>query len=737
MEEKTTPKVSVIIPVYNVEQYLRDCLDSVINQTLDDIEIICINDGSPDNSLAILEEYAAKDARLRIISQENQGVSVARNKGIKASNAKYVTFLDSDDTLDVKCLELAYNNIIENKSNIVCFGINRIINGQGEPRWDSEFLKESPCLENIAHFMQNAAAKLFDNKFLKQNSILFPENIKTCEDGLFCLLCLYNNATFSYLDRNLYNYLIGRDGSACTQQKTIVETDIEAFKYILNTPDFNKAKEEFKIITIEKFFKHFRWNDSPVYRIPNYIKINKFIKYLNKNINKEILKKSNLKDIKRYNIFNLIIKNLFSVQNSPDKKKKIIMVLGIKISLKQNKYFYKKQLEKIYPAYKERYKKHIKELQELVNKRKIKVCFLCSETQKWNLQELYNAMERSEIFEPYILVTSLKNTKYRNDYEHNVEFFRSLCKNVKIGFDTEKKCSIDIKDFEPDIIFYQQPWEIWNNQGIEYASKFALTYYVPYTTTEICSVIEKHLFDFYYKLHKFFIVNELTAKEYADTFNYKGKNIVISGHPKLDIYKNYCPEDSKKEYIIYAPHYSIGNKSICYGTFDWNGEYILNWAKKHPEFKYIFKPHPRLKFALIEEFQKSQDEIENYYKEWEKIGIYYNDGDYFDFFKESKCLITDCGSFLMEYLPTKRPVIHLKNNMKNPDLSLTNKKIAKAYYQVSSIKELEKTMNKVLLENIDNNAKDRIKTLENLFKDKFNATEKILLELEKDLGLNK
>ena len=82
-------KVSVIVPVYNVEKYLKDCLDSVVNQTLEDIEIICVNDGSTDNSLAILEEYAEKDSRIKIITQENKGLGGARNTGLYHANGEY------------------------------------------------------------------------------------------------------------------------------------------------------------------------------------------------------------------------------------------------------------------------------------------------------------------------------------------------------------------------------------------------------------------------------------------------------------------------------------------------------------------------------------------------------------------------------------------------------------------------------------------------------------------------
>ena len=93
------PKISIIIPVYKVEEYLPACLDSVLAQTFTDWEAICVNDGSPDNCGAILAEYAQKDSRIKVISQENQGVSVARNKALENAQGEYISFLDSDDEL--------------------------------------------------------------------------------------------------------------------------------------------------------------------------------------------------------------------------------------------------------------------------------------------------------------------------------------------------------------------------------------------------------------------------------------------------------------------------------------------------------------------------------------------------------------------------------------------------------------------------------------------------------------
>ncbi len=101
-------KISVIVPVYNVEKYLKRCLDSLINQTLKDIEIICVNDGSTDNSLSILDEYAKKDSRIIILNQKNAGLSAARNSGMEIAKGEYIGFVDSDDWVDLDFYEKLY-----------------------------------------------------------------------------------------------------------------------------------------------------------------------------------------------------------------------------------------------------------------------------------------------------------------------------------------------------------------------------------------------------------------------------------------------------------------------------------------------------------------------------------------------------------------------------------------------------------------------------------------------------
>ena len=159
--EKTTPKVSVIIPVYNVEQYLRECLDSVVNQTLKDIEIICVNDGSTDNSLVILEEYAAKDERIKIVNKENGGLSSARNCAIPLARGEYIGFVDSDDWIDLDFYEKLYNTAKKYKAEIACANLYRVSNTKSK-----YFVKHRFCISSKRSSKKFRLAKIPDNNYV-------------------------------------------------------------------------------------------------------------------------------------------------------------------------------------------------------------------------------------------------------------------------------------------------------------------------------------------------------------------------------------------------------------------------------------------------------------------------------------------------------------------------------------------------------------------------------------------
>ncbi len=186
-------KVSIIVPVYNVEKYLRECLDSLVGQTLKDIEIIVVNDGSSDNSLQILEEYAAGDVRIKVINQENAGVSVARNRGINCAVGEFVGFVDSDDWVDLDFCEKLY---LAAKGDAADIAGGKIIlcaeNGKFKKRRVKarnralKTLKEKWCylLDNGEHCY--VCNKIYRRELLVDKKIFFAEG-KKYEDILWSL----------------------------------------------------------------------------------------------------------------------------------------------------------------------------------------------------------------------------------------------------------------------------------------------------------------------------------------------------------------------------------------------------------------------------------------------------------------------------------------------------------------------------------------------------------------------
>ena len=190
------PVVSVIIPVYNVEKYLNQCLDSVLNQTLQDIEVICVNDSSTDGSLAILEEYAKKDERVTVVTQPNSGAGAARNKGLSLAVGKYLSFLDSDDFFEPDMLELAYKKAEEDRADFVVFQSDQYYTDKKKfvaVTWTLRE-KELPPYTPFNHrqmtdnifkvFVGWAWDKLYNREFVLRNHLQFQEQ-RTSNDLLF------------------------------------------------------------------------------------------------------------------------------------------------------------------------------------------------------------------------------------------------------------------------------------------------------------------------------------------------------------------------------------------------------------------------------------------------------------------------------------------------------------------------------------------------------------------------
>lgn len=215
------PMISVIIPVYNVEKYIKQCIDSVLGQTYEDMEIICIDDGSTDDTLSILEFLAKKDQRLTILRQQHKGVSAARNKGLDHAKGKYISFVDSDDYIQWNSYEILAQVAEENDLDLVIFGANAV----GEaPEWIMKKLNTRYKFyprgsANDVIFSEESASPFLWLHFIKRElletggKIRFNEEMEMGEDQLFQFEYVPRAKSVMVIDDKLYNYRIGRNCS--------------------------------------------------------------------------------------------------------------------------------------------------------------------------------------------------------------------------------------------------------------------------------------------------------------------------------------------------------------------------------------------------------------------------------------------------------------------------------------------------------------------------------------------
>jgi glycosyltransferase involved in cell wall biosynthesis len=214
---------SIIIPIYNVEKYLSECLDSVLNQTCCDWEAICVNDGSTDKSSDILERYAARDPRFKVVTQPNGGLSSARNAGLKAAKGEYVIFLDSDDWLELNALEVLASRI--SSEDMLCFSGRRFFESEGSYHPADE-LPERHYQSGMDYYNDNAlmsrdfafvcvVLRAYRRAYLEENGLHFKEGIFH-EDNLFTPLACYHAHKVTTINECLYNYRVRNESITTT-----------------------------------------------------------------------------------------------------------------------------------------------------------------------------------------------------------------------------------------------------------------------------------------------------------------------------------------------------------------------------------------------------------------------------------------------------------------------------------------------------------------------------------------
>ena len=387
-----------------------------------------------------------------------------------------------------------------------------------------------------------------------------------------------------------------------------------------------------------------------------------------------------------------------------------IHFLGISIHIRQG-WLYRWLVRKILDH------RMAQKLKKIQQKDKIRVAFLVAEASKWGYQSVYNMFNSNSRFETIILTTKL-GQEHRNgktlyqSMDDCRNFFESKGMRTESAYDEENKKYIPLNKFDVDIVFYEQPWDLVESQHPCTVSEHAITCYSSYGF-DLMNYTGSYMENFHRMLDFVFTVSKATYK-HIQNIAVKANNVHIVGWPKLDIYQDMEIVKTGKPLIIYAPHHSFEEKGLNLDTFQYNGQYILELAKQTADrFDWAFKPHPRLKHALVLNKIMTEQQADKYYGEWEKLGTLCNDGSYFELFSKSSAMITDCCSFLGEYLPTGNPVLHLINT--KAQFNDVAKSFIGSFYQILDNKQLGEEFERVLVEKNDYKHAERMQKISLIF----------------------
>lgn len=384
-----------------------------------------------------------------------------------------------------------------------------------------------------------------------------------------------------------------------------------------------------------------------------------------------------------------------------------------------------------------RYRRNIARLRTVYGTRKIIVAFGVSEVAKWKSQSLYDNLRVTDIYSPIIYVypspleSNMKSHEIETSLQSKVSFFKMKNMDViNIWDNVSNKCVIP-HNLQPDIIFYQQPWDIPPFPSPLETSKYALSFYIPYYLVNNFNIEVEFGLPLHYQVFGYIVQNEQAVKLFTSMLtkrHYAGQCLGL-GHTIVD-YLTADISSTKKNSVIYAPHFSFPvegiDRVLTYSTFLENGRLILDFAKQHPEFEWVFKPHPRLKIELENTGVWSTAEIDDYFEAWNKIGTISMTSDYAVHFQNSFAMITDCGSFLTEYSCMDKPLIRLyyyKDNLPpNPIL----KNLYKTFYYANNNSELITLLENIIVKRLDPNKSQRNSEVSKLGLNKSNSSLKII-----------
>lgn len=394
------------------------------------------------------------------------------------------------------------------------------------------------------------------------------------------------------------------------------------------------------------------------------------------------------------------------------------------------------------------YKKQLERIRAKPRDKKIRVLFIVSEIAKWKEQKVYEQMDKSGVFEPYVGLSAWNTQGGLSPDELNATHARAEKFFDKLGdrhvrtvrVEKGKKIIVDLREFDADVVYYTEPWSPCKGQTPWEVSKFALTFFTPYYVPNYGFLHQECHLPVQRYSYGYFCLGDAWKSLFEKSLRYVSHvcQFIPTGHPALDYFACDARQQLDGGLIIYAPHFSFYNANKpgykqLYSTFDWNHNEILQYAKSHREFQWVFKPHPLLREWTQSSGLMTRQELDDYYNEWAKVGIVCTDGDYQKLFLDARVMITDCGSFLSEFGSMGKPVIHLKSK-RNPRTPIALTKVLyDTYYQVHDLDDMYAMFKLVIEERRDPKRAERLEAAGKVGLFGVNASENIVNYLKEIL----
>ena len=678
-------QIAAIIPVYNAKDTLARLLESLQSQTLRDFAAIFVDDGSTDGTREMLRAASADDARMILVEAKHDGPGAARNAGLDEADrigAEFITFIDADDFLVPDAFATATSILIESGADIVHYP------------WAAsrEEAESAPALKSPSIYVWN--------KMYRRRAVEGVRFIRSTfsEDLAYYLETNLRNPTRIGSPRALYVHVKRPESLWESRTPETLARSMKAATWHLSqlfaanptSPDLRDWRD----IYLPKLLKIWR---SALRRLPRVMRKKE-----------QAIFRRQVAELRKARQFPLFNRHAFRF------RVRTVLALAFAAVRDASSSSFANVVSLCRRC---RAASQVRGLRTC-RRRPIRVMFLVTEISKWKTRTLFGAMKDSPCYEP-VLGIGLDHSESRRPPEdrrrildERMLWFRAHDIPALAVFDADAGKAIDLRKARPDVVFYQQPWQVMPQHSPERVSRHALTFYVPYCMADFGNLDAECLMPFFQHIFGYFVQSVPWAMLYRAAAGRKGCRFIPAGHPILDNFDSKACCGAGDGLVIYAPHWTFHRDGFTdlypYGTFEWSGREILQYAQRHADWKWVFKPHPLLRATLTDRGLMSKEEADAYYAAWERLGTVCYDADYPRLFMRSRAMITDSGSFLVEYGATGKPLIHLKPPDSPVETMPPNKRLFDSYYRATDRESMFRIFEKVLERNEDPAREERI-----------------------------